>query len=250
MDAPFGKVCGDECFGIYHFMEAESTNDLAHKTIYKHKDIIIADSQISGRGQGTNSWLSEPGKNLTFSMVLEPQNLPASRQFLLSKIISLAITDMLESYRIKASIKWPNDIYIGDKKVAGILIENEILGTKVARVVIGIGLNVNQKEFDEGLPNPISMTIAANREFELEKVLTRFCNCFSVRCEQLYAGETEQVDSDYFSRLYLANTAHRFTLPDGKEFVGTIRSVSGNGELKVETKNGQERTFLFKEIIF
>ena len=250
MDAPFGKICGDECYGIYYFKELESTNDTAQKPNYKHKDIIVSDAQTKGRGQGGNTWTSEPGKNLIFSMVIEPDGLPASRQFLLSEIISLAITDTLESYNIKASIKWPNDIYIRDKKVAGILIENEVQAGETTRSIIGVGLNVNQTEFDNELAHATSMSITAKREFNRNKVLTRLCNYFSLRSEQLAAGNTKQIEEEYFSRLYLANTPHTFKLPDGTRFRGTIRSVNENGELNIETHNGSIRTFLFKEVAF
>lgn len=250
MDAPFGKVCGDACFGVHYFKETESTNDIAQKPSYKHKDIVIADTQTKGRGQRGNSWESEPGKNLTFSMVIDPQGLPAAKQFLLSEAISLALSDMLESYRLHASIKWPNDIYIGDRKVAGILIENSVIGADISRSVIGIGLNVNQYEFGGDLPNPVSMKMAADREFKRDEVLTRFCNNFARRSEQLRGGDAERINDEYFARLYLANTPHRFTLPDGEQFEGTIRAVSESGELTVETADGCYRTFLFKEIIF
>lgn len=250
MDAPFGKICGDECYGIHYFKELESTNDMAQKPKYKHKDIIVSDAQTKGRGQGGNTWTSEPGKNLMFSMIIEPNGLQAAKQFLLSEIISLSITDTLASYKIKASIKWPNDIYIKDKKVAGILIENEVQAGKITRSIIGVGLNVNQTEFDNELAHATSMSIMADREFNRSKVLTRLCNYFSLRSEQLYDGDTKWIEDDYFSRLYLANTPHTFKLPDGTRFRGTIRSVSESGELNIETHNGSIRTFLFKEVAF
>ncbi len=250
MDAPFGKVCGDSCFGIYYFKELESTNDLAHNTDYVDKDIIITDAQTKGRGQAGNTWTSEPGKNLTLSIVVGEHGLPAAKQFLLSEAISLAIADTLESYRIKASVKWPNDIYIGNKKAAGILIEHEIQGSDVTRSVIGIGLNVNQREFDNELANATSMAIEADREFDRDEVLTRLCNHFSQRSDELYNKDTKLIEDDYLSRLYLANQPHTFTLPDGSKLQGTIRSVSETGELIVEVDEGVYRTFLFKEIIF
>lgn len=250
METVYGKTCGDAGFGIHYFKETESTNDLAHEKRFRHKDLIITDSQTKGRGQRGSYWESKQGRNLTFSLVLEPRWLPAGSQFLLSEIISLAITDTLASYHINASVKWPNDIYVGDKKIAGILIENDIMGAYISRSIIGIGINVNQREFGKHIPNPTSMRLAAGKEFALQEVLKRFCNSFSLRETQFDQGDIENLSGEYFSRLYLANVPHKFSLPDGTVFEGTIRSVANNGELTVETEGGQHKTFLFKEILF
>lgn len=125
----------------------------------------------SGRGQRGNSWESEPFKNLTFSLLLRPEHIPANRQFLLSEIVSLATVDVLNRYATGFSIKWPNDIYWHDKKIAGILIENVLSGSTFSRAIIGMGLNINQKNFYSDAPNPVSLYQITGRTYKIEKIL-------------------------------------------------------------------------------
>lgn len=248
--------------------ETTSTNDAARAGQYSHCDIVVAESQTQGRGQRGNSWTSDPGANLTFSLVLHPRFLAPDRQFLLSEAVSLALADMLESYGIDSRIKWPNDIYaisvapcdaegkpqggyrkIGGGKIAGILIENDIQGTALARSIVGIGLNVNQHVFPAGLPNPVSM-IAAGREFDRAEVLERFYNMFTTRYGELEDGQWDKLTADYHAKLHLLDTPHDFTLPDSTRFTGVIRQVLPSGELRVEHPGGLTKGYLFKEIIF
>ena len=137
-----------------------STNTEVKKPGYRHGDAVIAKEQTAGRGQRGNRWSSNPGENLTFSLVWEPTFLEAKRQFLLSEAVALALTDTLGEYNIKAKIKWTNDIYVGRKKICGILIEHD-LGTDghLARTIVGIGLNINQKEFFENAPKDTILLI-------------------------------------------------------------------------------------------
>lgn len=250
MENPFGILRCPEAFRIHYIPETTSTNDVAREARFTHGDIVIADRQNKGRGQRGNSWESLPGANLTFSIVLEPHFLAAGRQFLLSKAVSLAVVDTLGLFGIEASVKWPNDIYIGDKKVAGILIENEIMASCLSRSVVGIGLNVNQPGFSPELPNPVSMLGAAGGEFDRAEVLETFCTAFARHYGQLENGEPGKLDEDYYTRLYLADTPHLFRLPEGRALEGTIRRIGPGGELIVETEGGALRSFLFKEIVF
>lgn len=145
---------------IYRIAETTSTNDDAKRPEYRHGDIVWAERQTAGRGQRGHSWTSPEGENLTFTLVLEPVFLPVGEQFLLSETVTLALTDTFASFGIDARIKWTNDIYVGDKKLVGILIEHSYSGPTLARTIAGIGINVNQRAFDPALPNPVSMAVA------------------------------------------------------------------------------------------
>ena len=235
---------------IYRFDILSSTNDEACGSQYKQGDIIIAERQTAGRGQRGHTWESSKGENLTFSAVLEPTFLPPTEQFLLSEVIALAVADTLASYSIATKIKWTNDIYVGDKKVAGILIEHKLQGNVIGRTIAGIGLNVNQTQFSVDLPNPTSMATERGIEFDRDEVLERLQECIMKRYAQLQSGKREALQSDYHSMLYRLNEQHRYALPDGMTFCGTIRGVEPTGALKVEDEKGEIRSYLFKEIEF
>lgn len=235
-------------WNIEYLGEVTSTNDTARGAGFGHGDVIVAESQTAGRGQRGNSWSSEEGRNLTFSVVLHPVFLPAASQFLLSEAVSLAVADMLAGYGVAAQVKWPNDIYIGGRKTAGILIENDIKGGTLGRSIVGIGLNVNQTEFDPSLPNPTSMKLAAGADFDRSEVLGRLLDALAVRYDALSDGEIGNLERDYHRRLYRAGEPARYSLPDGTEFTGTILGVGSGGELTVGHPDGSTHQYLFKEI--
>lgn len=235
---------------IYRFDILSSTNDEACGLHYKQGDIIVAESQTAGRGQRGHTWESGKGQNLTLSAILEPTFLPPTEQFLLSEVIALAVADTLASYSIKTKIKWTNDIYVGDKKIAGILIEHKLQGNAIGRTIAGIGLNVNQTQFSADLPNPTSMATEQGIEFDRDEVLERLQGCIIRRYGQLQSGERATLQSDYHTMLYRLNEKHRYALPDGTTFCGTIRGVESTGALKVEDENGKIGCYLFKEIEF
>ena len=163
---------------ITHFKTLESTNQYLQNLLNEGIDIVdnivVTDYQTSGRGQGKNVWESEDGKNLLFSIALDMSFLKAENQFLLTQIVSVTMINVLKKYlpEESLSIKWPNDIYFNNKKIAGILIKNEIRGMMMGTSIIGIGLNVNQTSFNENLPNPISMKMITGNDFELEELLS------------------------------------------------------------------------------
>ena len=126
--------------------------------------VLVADYQTAGRGQGTNSWESERGQNLTCSLGFSPDGVKASRQYILSMAIAVALTETLAGLPHPVSIKWPNDIYVGDKKICGILIENMLKGEHIRHCIIGIGLNINQKRFVSDAPNPTSMALESGHD--------------------------------------------------------------------------------------
>ena len=235
---------------IYRFDILPSSNDEATAPEYVEGDIIVAERQSAGRGQRGHRWESEQGENLTFSLVLEPQFLNPSHQFLISEAVALAVCDMLADHDIEARIKWTNDIYVGEHKLSGILIEHKLQGSSLARTIVGIGLNVNQKEFSADLPNPISMAQIAGRCFDCDKVLDQLSDHLMRRYAQLRDGEQDALQQDYHSRLYRLDQEHWYARPDGSRFRGTIRGVEPTGALRIETETGEQLSFLFKEVEF
>lgn len=235
---------------IYRFPILPSTNDEAVKPCYGEGDIIVAERQTAGRGQRGHRWESAEQQNLTFTLVLEPTFLEPARQFLLSEAVALGVRDMLSEYGITARIKWTNDIYVGDRKIAGILIEHKLQGAAIARTIAGIGLNVNQMAFSADLPNPISMRQARHFEFDREEVLAGLASHLMARYEQLRGGDVESLQEDYHENLFRLGALNWFALPDGRRFRGTIRGVEPSGALRVEDEKRVERSYLFKEIEF
>ncbi|MDR1553256.1 MAG: biotin--[acetyl-CoA-carboxylase] ligase [Prevotellaceae bacterium] len=237
---------------ILWYSETESTNDLAHSAIDSNESngtVFVADNQTKGRGQRSNTWESEPSKNLTFSIILYPDFLKVEEQFLLSKAISVATVDLLKEYGLPAKIKWPNDIYVGDKKITGILIENNIIGNRVASSIVGVGLNVNQRIFVSDAPNPTSIAIELDKEFDRKTLLERLLLLFEQRYKSLAENDYRGLEKDYFSYLYRNDGFYSYT-SGGSKFDAKIIGISNIGELLLETESGEQRKFGFKEIAF
>ena len=236
---------------IYRFDILGSTNDEARNPAYREGDIVIAERQTAGRGQRGHTWESAEEQNLTFSLILEPRFLPVNEQFLLSEVLALGLVDTLAEYKIEARIKWTNDIYVGDRKIVGMLVENSLAGGTLARTIAGIGLNVNQTEFDPSLPNPTSMSLVAGRKFDREEVLTRLHHNIMSLYESLRCDEKEVLQSRYRSTMYRLGEKHPYTLADGTIFEGTIRGVQPSGELQIEhSSDGSLHEYLFKQVEF
>ena len=220
---------------IEYYENISSTNDIASHPDCQPGTFIVAEYQSAGRGQRGNRWNSSAGKNLTFSLLLCPEFLRAEHQFYISKIISLAICDVLSSFGLTPKIKWPNDIYVGDKKITGILIENDITGKNISRSIIGVGLNVNQTEFSSDLPNPTSLAIETGLELKREEVLRRIIISVSKRYEELLKSHYSTLDDDYMHILYRLNEPHYYyDALEGRKILGIIRDVKPSGELAVE----------------
>lgn len=231
----------------------DSTNNYAANQLLTKRlpegIVFVADSQIDGRGQVFNRWESEPNKNLTFSLVLYPGFLEISRQFELSKAISLGVTDYLKQSVEQVSIKWPNDIYLGSGKVAGILIENSISGRSISSCIIGIGLNINQMVFNSDAPNPVSLGQITGQAYHLEAALSELCLMLDARYAQLRRGEFRQIDEAYAERLYRRNCWSPYSDAAG-DFEGKLLGVDKIGQLLIETRSAKVRKYQFKEVIF
>jgi BirA family transcriptional regulator, biotin operon repressor / biotin---[acetyl-CoA-carboxylase] ligase len=237
---------------VHWLNEVDSTNNYASQLAVNpqsHGEVVAALFQTTGKGQRGNVWESKPSENLLFSIVLKPSFLLVQRQFLISKVAALAICDTLGVYLGNISIKWPNDIYVGNCKIAGILIENSFSSSTLETSVIGIGINVNQVEFPLELPNPTSMRIETSKEYVFADLLTSICIAFEKRYRQLLENETATVNSDYFSCLFRSKGFSLYS-SDGEEFNARIVGVRDSGELILETETGERREFAFKEISF
>ena len=235
---------------IHHIDCTTSTNDLAHEPQYGHMDIIWAEHQTKGRGQRGHSWHSTEGENITFSVVLEPRFLPIVEQFLLSEVVALALVETLAHYNIPCRIKWTNDIYAKDNKIAGVLIEHSLSGDCIARTIVGIGLNINQRTFPDDIPNPTSMALERNASFDREEVLRNFATTLQRYYALLEQGNKEAIEAQYIATMYHLGEQHTYAYPSGERFRATIRGVRPPGELRLEHEDGIIREYAFKEVEF
>lgn len=212
--------------------------------------VIMADDQYAGRGQQNNIWKAEPGKNLTFSVLLRPTFLPINQQFLLNMAVSIAINDALMGFLGKGlSIKWPNDIYFYDQKMGGILIENTLVGNDIKTAIIGIGINVNQQHFTTELTGKATSVFQIlQKDVNLMVVLAEICSALERQYLQLRVGKHTNLRQNYVDKLYQFNIQALYQ-KDGEVFEGIIKGVSDAGLLQMETQNGREE-FNFKEIVF
>lgn len=204
--------------------------------------VVWADFQTAGRGCGSNKWESERGQNLLFSVLLHPQDIPATRQFHISMAISLAICKALGQQIGDLSIKWPNDIYWRNAKIAGILIENTLKGAVIKDCIIGVGLNVNQQVFRSDAPNPISLWQIHGHTTDREQLLRDIVRCFE---HYLYADVREQ----YTALLYRRKGFHPYADMSGA-FMAEIVDVEDDGHLLLRDETGQSRRYAFKEVQF
>lgn len=208
--------------------------------------VIMSDFQTKGRGQQGNSWHSLPKMNLMCSIILKPTFIAPDKQFYLSKIVSLGIIGLLNEIGIDATIKWPNDVMVRDAKIAGVLIENALKKTMITSSIFGIGLNVNQTEFEHLKATSIRKE---GVNMTTEQVLSVLCKHIEAWYLTLKRGNLHLIDEAYFANLYLLNKDHVFTLPSGEKLVGKITDVKKNGLLEIK-KDGLSHLYDFKEISF
>lgn len=246
---------------IWH-NNVDSTNDEAKRRISEldNLSVVSALSQTKGRGQRGNSWQSEEGKNILMSIVLkhDPDAVQAYDQFVISQISSLAVVDLLGSYEVEAKIKWPNDIYVGEKKICGILIEHSVCGKWLSSSIIGIGLNINQRNFNVSLPNPTSLALCLGDEsadFDIRKMQEEFMHIFIDYLDRFchITGGYNRLGKLYHSQLWRKDEPMQFidmTQAPAAQFTGIIRGVSPVGHIMIETESGGIREFGFKEISY
>lgn len=236
--------------------KVDSTNDEANRNLSTAGNIsvIAAKYQTAGRGQRGNVWKSAAGDNLTFTVTLKFGNvdfpsIEASRQFIVSQVASLSVLRFLSEYGVKASIKWPNDIYVGDNKICGILIEHHVAGGTLKSSIIGIGINLNQTVFPPEIPNPTSVRLECGKKVEPVRALECFMRCFVETAGDFSDEAMLSAEKSYIENMYRKDIESEFIRScDGEHFRGIIRGVSEDARLVMEMSDGSFQKFAFKEI--
>ena len=230
-------------YEIAYIAETDSTNLwLKNHTKGQATCVVWTNYQTAGRGCGTNRWESERGKNLLFSLLIHPEQIPASKQFQVSMAISLAIVDAVGELVGDLSIKWPNDVYWGNGKICGILIENTLKGVTIKDSIIGVGLNVNQREFTSKAPNPVSLWQITGQETDRESLMRDILKRFD-------SYLTADVKERYMKTLYRRKGFHPYTDKDGA-FMAEIVDVEDDGHLLLRDDSWLLRRYAFKEVQF
>ena len=232
----------------------ESTNsflkELAKDTVLESFTVAITDEQTNGRGQVHGYWNSEPFKNLTFSVFVKFKNLSVAHQKYLNFAVSLTILEVLHELKLpKLVIKWPNDILSENKKICGILIENQLKQAKIRSSVIGIGLNVNQTTFKD-LPNATSIKNSFKIDIDLEVLLKKIIDKLKVKINILSAKKYTDLEEEYLNRLYRFQKPSMFKDKNNLLFMAKIAGISSEGKVKLELENEIIKEFGLKEIKF
>ncbi|MCD8080725.1 MAG: biotin--[acetyl-CoA-carboxylase] ligase [Bacteroides sp.] len=215
----------------------------------KEMTVVTADHQTAGRGQRGNSWESEQGENLLFSTVLYPTFLSAKEQFRLSQVISLAVKETVDVYAEEFSVKWPNDIFWKEKKICGMLLENDLTGTQINRCIAGIGININQEEFHSPAPNPVSLRQITGKKEDLSEVLKQVMERISVYYELLKSDKGDWIAARYQRSLFRNTGFHDFQDQRGI-FSAMITGIEPGGRLILTDDTGRERRYAFKEVSY
>lgn len=236
-------------FDIKQYESVDSTNNEAARAAMAgapEGTVIVARNQSAGRGQRNNTWESNPGENLMFTVILRPAFIAADKLFLISKAFGLAVVKAMAD-KITCRIKWPNDIYVNDKKIAGILLEHSFMGNTLSSSIIGMGLNINQREF-KNAPNATSLLLETGQTTDFAPVMASILEFFSEFYEQLKAEDYSAIRSGYFDNLYRKTGCHSYSTPEGESFKARIADIYDSGELVLETESNETRIFRFKEV--
>lgn len=239
---------------IIELEETASTNSwLASKARESSEGLtVLCRRQTAGRGQRGNSWESEPDKNITMSLLLKPAGLHPSRQFLVSQAVSVAIVTVLSRYLPghEVSIKWPNDIYVGDRKICGILIENSITQSGINHCIVGMGINVNQTRFLSDAPNPVSMAMLTGREYPLRPLTEEIVDEILRETTAINPDDTTGLQKRYSAMLWRREGYWPYTDNlRGERIMARIAGVAPDGILTLElADSGGHRSFAFKEV--
>lgn len=238
-------------YNIQRLEETDSTNKYLRELLpgetLPEFTVITTNFQSLGRGQRGNSWESERGMNLLFSVLLRPHFVTAKLQFVISQITSLAIKEGLDCFARGFSIKWPNDIYWNNQKICGILIENDLAGMNLSESILGIGININQDAFIGNAPNPVSLKNITGNSQDCEEILTNILHRLSGYYDLLQQGDTEIINGRYHDSLFRKDGFHCYSDKNGN-FSAKIVRVEQDGRLILCTETGDERGYLFKEV--
>ena len=218
-------------FGVMEYEEVASTNSLAEKlplSELKDKQVILTWRQTQGRGQATNRWESAPGKNISMTVIFRPECLEAGKQF------AEGVT-----------VKWPNDVYVGERKISGILIEHRVAGAHIQSSLCGIGVNINQEQFLSDAPNPVSLFQLLGRELPLQEVLEELLECIGKRYEQIH--RYAELENDFLRHMYRSTGIYDFEDERGI-FRASVGGIDEYGQLILKDTDGRERVYAFKEV--
>lgn len=233
-------------------------NNLLSKEDLPEGAVVVARKQTAGRGHESNSWSSQRGKNLLVSFAFYPIALNTQNLFMLSKVFSLGVYDCVKEITTNLSyngsenavkIKWPNDIYVGDKKLCGMLIENSIRNPQINHTIVGVGLNVNQNTFPAELPNPVSLRMILGKEIDLNDCFALLCNALEKRYLQMNAKHFDQINDDYLNALYRYHEFHWYENTQ-ERFRAKITAVADDGNIFLKRENGLIEKYDFKEVRF
>lgn len=235
---------------FFYNKELDSTNNFLWKMNGEFElpegFLVYTDFQRSGKGQVGNVWESEKRKNILCSILLFPTHIPVDEQFLMSQIVSLGIKQALDKYTADITVKWPNDIYWKEKKIAGILIENSLQGYIIKSMVIGIGLNVNQKHFLSTAPNPVSLAQIIGKGISRKHLLTEIYTGIVSIYKQL---DVDKIRLEYSTALFRKDNFYQYEDIHGR-FYAKIIQVHPDGQLELETDEGERKGYYFKEVKF
>lgn len=238
---------------IHYLDSCTSTNRLLLETLDRgeglpHGYTVYTSYQSRGYGQIGNSWESEGGKNLLFSLLIHPTQVHALEQFFISEAVALAIAEYLDTETADVSVKWPNDIYWREKKICGILIENNLRGAYLKNCVIGVGLNLNQDVFHSDAPNPVSLKNITGKTYNTEDALRQILTNFFSLLELGYA-DRKSLHTRYIERLFRYGAPASYSDAGGC-FTGTISAVEPDGHLHITDSRGCDRRYAFKEVSY
>ena len=238
---------------IIRVEETDSTNNwiIRHEENLSGVTLVYCVNQTSGRGQRGNTWESEPGKNITASIIFHPDNFPACQQFVISEAVALSIVDFLASMDVRAKVKWPNDIYVEDKKICGILVEHKILGSEISRTIAGFGININQTRFISEAPNPISVKIITGEEHDIDNAVKSLASFLEKYLNSL-SFDNSRIHEDFLSKLWRKDDVFYpfFDRKKNMRINARIKNVAKDGRLILIDDGGNERDYVFKEVEF
>lgn len=240
---------------IVHLEDVDSTNAYIMRNVgvLDAPVMVSAYRQTAGQGQRGNSWEAEPGKNLTFSIFHRPLGLPPMVQFSISEAVALSVVDFLTGHGIDAKVKWPNDIYVGDRKICGILIRHSVMGACITYSVIGVGIDVNQTEFLSDAPNPVSMKQITGKTYDLSTLEKEVADIMERRLECIIdQNSREKLHKEFMNSLWRGDgKPYPFTdSKTGESFEAKIDGIAPHGPITLRLADGTERTYAFKEVSF
>ncbi|MDE7420423.1 MAG: biotin--[acetyl-CoA-carboxylase] ligase [Muribaculaceae bacterium] len=240
---------------IIKLEKVDSTNAYIMRNVEELESpvMVVAHTQTAGQGQRGNSWEAEPGNNLTFSIFYRPYQLPPMAQFSMSETVALAVVDFLGVHGIEAKVKWPNDIYVGDKKICGILIRHSIMGGYVSYSVIGVGIDVNQTVFLSDAPNPVSMKQITGETYALSQLENEIAHIMGDRLKLILTEEDRrELHKEFMGKLWRGDgKLYPFTdTASGETFKARIEGIAMHGPMSLRLEDGSARVYAFKEVAF